>query len=104
VALESTGVYWKPVWNLLEGQFEVLLVNAQHIKAVPGRKTDQKDSEWIADLLRHGLLRASFVPPTPIRELRDLTGIERAWRRRSTAYRKCWKMPISNWRRWPPTL
>jgi transposase len=61
------------VWNLLEGQFEVLLVNAQHIKAVPGRKTDQKDSEWIADLLRHGLLRASFVPPTPIRELRDLT-------------------------------
>jgi transposase len=73
VALESTGVYWKPVWNLLEGQFEVLLVNAQHIKAVPGRKTDQKDSEWIADLLRHGLLRASFVPPTPTRELRDLT-------------------------------
>lgn len=73
VALESTGVYWKPVWNLLEGQFEVMLVNAQHIKAVPGRKTDQKDSEWIADLLQHGLLRASFVPPTPIRELRDLT-------------------------------
>jgi len=73
VALESTGVYWMPVWNLLEGQFEVLLVNAQHIKAVPGRKTDQKDSEWIADLLQHGLLRASFVPPTPIRELRDLT-------------------------------
>jgi transposase len=73
VALESTGVYWKPVWNLLEGQFEVLLVNAQHIKAVPGRKTDQKDSEWIAELLQHGLLRASFVPPTLIRELRDLT-------------------------------
>ena len=73
VAMESTGGYWKPVWNLLEGQFEVLLVNAQHIKAVPGRKTDQKDSEWIADLLQHGLLRASFVPPTPIRELRDLT-------------------------------
>ena len=73
VAMESTGVYWKPVWNLLEGQFEVLLVNAQHIKAVPGRKTDQRDSEWIADLLQHGLLRASFVPPTPIRELRDLT-------------------------------
>ena len=73
VAMESTGVYWKPVWNLLEGQFEVLLVNAQHIKAVPGRKTDQKDSEWIADLLQQGLLRASFVPPAPIRELRDLT-------------------------------
>src|SRR5215467_1973457 len=73
VALESTGVYWKPVWNLLEGQFEVLLVNAQHIKAVPGRKTDQKDCEWIADLLQHGLLRGSFVPPKPLRELRDLT-------------------------------
>src|SRR5262252_5405852 len=73
VALESTGVYWKPVWNILAEQFEVLLVNAQHIKAVPGRKTDQKDSEWIADLLQPGLLKASFVPPTPIRELRDLT-------------------------------
>jgi len=73
VALESTGVYWKPVWNILAEQFEVLLVNAQHIKAVPGRKTDQKDSEWIADLLQHGLLRSSFVPPRPTRELRDLT-------------------------------
>ena len=56
-AMESTGVCWKPVWNILEGQFEILLVNAQHIKAVPGRKTDQKDSEWIADLLQHGLLK-----------------------------------------------
>ncbi len=72
-AMESTGVYWKPVWNILAEQFEVLLVNAQHIKAVPGRKTDQKDSEWIADLLHHGLLRGSFVPPQPTRELRDLT-------------------------------
>ena len=71
--MESTGVYWKPVWNILAEQFEVLLVNAQHIKAVPGRKTDQKDSEWIADLLQHGLLRGSFVFPQPIRELRDLT-------------------------------
>ena len=74
VAMESTGVYWKPVWDILEGQFtEVLLVNAQHIKAVPGRKTDQKDSEWIAQLLQHGLLKASFIPPRPTRELRDLT-------------------------------
>src|SRR5688572_2815879 len=74
VAMEATGVYWKPVWNVLDGQFtDVLLVNAQHIKAVPGRKTDQKDSEWIADLLQHGLLRGSFVPPQPTRELRDLT-------------------------------
>jgi len=73
VALESTGVYWKPVWNVLEEEFQVLLVNAQHIKAVPGRKTDQKDSEWIATLLQHGLLRGSFIPPAPIRQLRDLT-------------------------------
>jgi transposase len=73
VAMESTGVYWKPIWNLLEGRFEVILVNAHHIKQVPGRKTDVKDSEWIAELLQHGLLRASFVPPPPIRELRDLT-------------------------------
>jgi transposase len=73
VAMESTGVYWKPVYNLLESSFELLLVNAQHIKAVPGRKTDVKDSEWIAQLLRHGLLRASFVPDLPQRELREVT-------------------------------
>ncbi|MCX6036313.1 MAG: IS110 family transposase [Chloroflexi bacterium] len=73
VAMESTGEYWKPVFNILENNFEVLLVNAQHIKAVPGRKTDVKDSEWIAELLRHGLLRASFVPPLGQRELRELT-------------------------------
>jgi transposase len=73
VAMESTGVYWKPIWNLLEDRFELLLVNAQHLKMVPGRKTDVKDSEWIADLLRHGLLKASFVPDRPQRELRELT-------------------------------
>jgi transposase len=73
IAMESTGVYWRPIWNLLEEQFELLLVNAQHIKAVPGRKTDIKDAEWIADLLQHGLLRASFVPPAPQRHLRELT-------------------------------
>jgi transposase len=73
VAMESTGVYWRPLYNLLEGSFTLLLVNAQHIKAVPGRKTDVRDCEWIADLLRHGLLRASFVPERPQRELRDLT-------------------------------
>jgi transposase len=73
VAMESTGVYWKPVWNLLEGQVELLLVNARHVKQVPGRKTDVKDCEWLADLLRHGLLRASFVPDRPQRELRELT-------------------------------
>jgi transposase len=65
-------VFWRPVFNLLESHFEVILVNAQHMKAVPGHKTDIKDSEWIADLLRHGLLKASFLPPKPIRDLRDL--------------------------------
>jgi transposase len=73
VAMESTGVYWKPIFNLLEGRFEVLLVNPGHMKNVPGRKTDVKDCQWIAQLLQHGLLRGSFVPPKPIRELRDLT-------------------------------
>jgi transposase len=73
VAMESTGELWKPIYNLLEGSFEVLVVNAQHIKAVPGRKTDVADAAWIADLLRHGLLRGSFIPPLPQRDLRDLT-------------------------------
>ena len=73
VAMESTGVYGKPIWNLLEGLFEMMLVNAQHIKQVPGRKTDVKDAAWIAQLLQHGLLRGSFVPETPQRELRELT-------------------------------
>lgn len=72
-AMESTGVYWKPVFNLLEGHAEVILVNAQHIKQVPGRKTDVKDCEWLAQLLQHGLLKASFVPPATTRELCDLT-------------------------------
>lgn len=73
VAMESTGDYWTPVFNMLEGSFEVLLVNAQHVKAVPGRKTDVKDAAWLAELLQHGLLRASFIPPVAQRELRDLT-------------------------------
>ena len=73
VAMESTGSYWKPVFNILESRFEVILVNAHHIKQVPGRKTDVRDSEWIAQLLQHGLLRPSFIPPRPTRELRDLT-------------------------------
>ena len=73
VGLESTGEFWKPVFNLLEGTCEVWLLNAQHIKAVPGRKTDVKDAQWIAELLAHGLVRPSFIPPRPQRELRDLT-------------------------------
>jgi transposase len=73
VAMESTGVLWKPVWNILEGQFTLLLVNPQHLKRVPGRKTDVSDAEWLAQLLQCGLLRGSFVPPRAVRNLRDLT-------------------------------
>jgi transposase len=72
-AIESTGVYWKPLFNLLEGRLTVVLANAHHVKAVPGRKTDVRDSEWLLDLLQHGLIRASFIPAAPIRALRDLT-------------------------------
>ena len=73
VAMEATGVYWKPVWAILEDDFECILVNARHVKNVPGRKTDVKDAEWLCQLLEAGLLRASFVPPKPIRTLRNLT-------------------------------
>jgi transposase len=73
VAMESTGVYWKPVYHILEGHFTLLLVNAAHLKKVEGRKTDVKDAEWIAQLLQHGLLKPSFVPPETVRDLRDLT-------------------------------
>lgn len=73
VAMEATGVYWKPVWHVLEGRFELVLANAAHVKNVPGRKTDVKDAEWLADLLAHGLVRSSFVPITPIQAVRDLT-------------------------------
>ena len=77
VAMESTGVYGKPIYTILEGAFEIVVANAQHVKKVPGRKTDVKDAEWIADLLCHGLLRSSFVPPKPIRERRDWTRYRR---------------------------
>lgn len=77
VAMESTGVYWKPIYNIFEEHFEILLVNARHIKNVPGRKTDKKDSRWIAKLLLSGLLKGSFIPPKEIRELRDLTRYKR---------------------------
>ena len=85
VAMESTGVYWKPVYNLLEDRFTLLLANAHRIKAVPGRKTDVRDCEWIADLLRHGLIRGSFVPPRPQRELRELTRYRTSLIRERTA-------------------
>jgi transposase len=77
VAMESTGVYWKPVFNILEDSLEVILVNARHVKNVPGRKTDVQDSEWLCRLLRSGLVRGSFIPPRDIRELRDLTRYKR---------------------------
>lgn len=73
VAMESTGEYWKPVYNLLESSFEVMVVNSQHFKQVPGRKTDVKDAEWLAELLSYGLVKGSFIPPLPQRDLRDLT-------------------------------
>ena len=73
VAMEATGVYWKPVWHILEGRFALVLANAAHVKNVPGRKSDVNDATWLADLLAHGLIRASFVPPPAIQELRDLT-------------------------------
>src|SRR5215468_3017425 len=88
VAMESTGVYWKPVYAILEGgALEIVVANAHHIKKVPGRKTDVKDAEWIGDLLCHGLLRSSFVPPKPIRELRDLTRYRRKLVESQTAER-----------------
>ena len=89
IAMEATGVYWKPVYHLLEDDFELLLVNAQHVKNVPGRKTDVGDAQWLCQLLEHGLLRASFVPPKPIRELRDLTRYRKSlvWERAREANR-----------------
>jgi transposase len=73
VAMGATGAYWKPAWNLFEGLFELLLVNAEHVKRVPGRKTDVEDARWVAELLRRGLLKPGSVPEKPVRQLRDLT-------------------------------
>ena len=78
VVMEATGVYWKPVWHVLEDDFELILVNARHVKQVPGRKTDVQDAQWLCRLAEAGLLRASFVPPKPIRELRSLTRYRKA--------------------------
>jgi hypothetical protein len=79
IAMESTGIYWKPVYNILEDYFDITLANAQRIKNVPGRKTDVSDAEWIAKLLRYGLIEKSFVPPEDIRNLRDLTRLRKKW-------------------------
>ena len=103
VAMEATGVYWKPVWHILEGRFQQILANAAHIKGVPGRKSDMNDATWIADLLAHGLMRASFVPPQPIQELRDLTRTRKQLTREivqhTSASRPCSRKPTSNYPR-----
>lgn len=104
LAMEATGVYWKPIYNLFDGAVELLVVNARHIKAVPGRQTDVRDAQWIADLLQHGLLKGSFIPPAVQREVRELTRYrtnlvqERA--RAVIGSRRRWKTPISNWETW----
>ena len=104
VAMESTGVYWKPVYNILERQFELLVFNAQHLKAVPGRKTDVRDAEWIAELLAHGLLRGSFVPPVSVRELRELTRYRTSvvcdCARTINRLQKVLEGPTSSWPMW----
>jgi transposase len=94
VAMEATGIYWRPVWHILEGRFTLLLANAAHIKGVPGRKSDVLDATWIADLLAHGLIRSSFVPPQPIQDLRDLTRT-----RTQLGSVMCWSRPTSSCRR-----
>ena len=88
IAMESTGVYWRPVHNVLEGFMEVILVNARHIKNVPGRKTDISDSKWLAGLLRHGLLRGSFIPPKEIRQWRELTRLRRTYTESLADYKR----------------
>jgi transposase len=107
VAMESTSAYWKPVWNILEGLVDITLVNPQHFKSVPGRKTDLKDGEWLGDLLQHGLLRKSFVPPRPIRDLRDLTRcramLAREKARLSSRIQRYSKTRTSNSHRLPAT-
>ncbi len=100
VALEATGVYWKPVYYVLENDFELLLVNPAHFKQAPGRKTDVADCAWLAQLLQYGLLRASFVPPAPIRELRDLTRYRKSLTESAAAppidCTRCCRMPASS--------
>jgi transposase len=86
VAMEATGVYWKPIWHVLEGHFELVLANASHVKNIPGRKTDVNDAMWLADLLAHGLIRASFVPPVAVQELRALTRTRKQFVRERAAH------------------
>lgn len=99
VAMEATGVYWKPVWHVLEGHATLVLANAMHIRNIPGRKSDTNDATWISDLLALGLIRSSFVPPAPIQELRDLTRTRASsWCAKSrgipSASRRPWRTPM----------
>jgi len=97
VVMEATGVYWKPVWHVLEESFELVLANAMHVRNVPGRKTDVNDAMWLADLLAHGLVRGSFVPPRSIQEVRTLARTRKQLVRRSPSSfsesRRPWKTP-----------
>ena len=102
IVMEATGVYWKPVWHILaDGEFELLLANAAHVKNVPGRKTDVNGATWLADLLAHGLVRASFVPDTPTQELRTLCARASSLSGNDPATpcgcRRPWKTPTSSW-------
>src|SRR4051794_3759861 len=105
VVMEATGDYWRPFYYVLEADFQVMLVNARSVRNVPGRKTDVSDAAWLADLGAHGLVRASFVPPEPIRALRDLTRartvITRERTRGSKDWKSFWRMPVSSCPRWP---
>src|SRR3954470_23934443 len=105
--MEATGVYWKPVWAVLEDRFELMLVNARHVKQVPGRKTDVKDAQWLCQLLEAGLLRASLVPPKPIRTLRNLTRYRKTQindrQREAARLHKILETPGSSSAAWPAT-
>jgi transposase len=107
VGMESTGAYWKPVYYLLEDTMTCWLLNARHLRNVPGRKTDVADAAWICQLVEHGLVRPSFVPPRPIRQLRNLTRYRKTVieerTREASGWKSCWKTPASSCRAWPPT-
>src|SRR3974377_347472 len=108
VGMESTGVYWRPVYAVLEGHFELIVGNARHMRNVPGRKTDVKDSEWIADLVRHGLIEKSYVPPPPLRELREVLRYPRKLGENQAAESnrllRLLRPPTSSWRASLPTF
>ena len=105
IVMEATGVYWKPVWHILsDGDFQLVLANAAHVKTVPGRKTDVKDAAWLADLLAHGLIRASFVPDESTQQMRDLLRTRSSWcvsdPATRSAFRRRWRTPTSSWTWW----